>query len=80
MDNKVDFKEIWDKINEYNNFFIEINKETYYNMAKSSKIIKDLSSAKEKSFDIKRALLVQIYSMKLALENIENRINDFLKK
>lgn len=32
--------EIWTIFNEYNDFFTKLNKETYYNMAKSNKIIK----------------------------------------
>lgn len=72
--------EIWAILNEYNEFFTKINKETYYNMAKSTKMIKDIKSKQANDYyDIKRLLKVQIYSMQLALEDIETKIKEFLE-
>ncbi len=73
--------EIWTIFNEYNDFFTKLNKETYYNMAKSNKIIKDIKNKQTNTYyDLVRLLKIQIYSMTLALEEINNKIMKFLEE
>lgn len=62
--------EIWTIFNEYNDFFTKLNK-----------IIKDIKNKQTNTYyDLVRLIKIQIYSMTLALEEINNKIMKFLEE
>lgn len=73
--------EIWSIINEYNDFLVKLNKETYYSIVKTNKLLKDIKEKRINDYhDIARLLKIQIYSIKLTLEDINSKIIEFLEE
>ena len=73
--------EIWSIINEYNDFLVKLNKETYYSIVKTNKLLKYIKEKQINDYhDISRLLKIQIYSIKLTLEDINSKIIEFLEK
>lgn len=73
--------EIWSIINEYNDFLVKLNKETYYSIVKTNKLLKDIKEKRINDYhDIARLLKIQIYSIKLTLEDINSKIIEFMEE
>lgn len=73
--------EIWSIINQYNDFLVKLNKETYYSIVKTNKLLKDIKEKRINDYhDIARLLKIQIYSIKLTLEDINSKIIEFLEE
>lgn len=73
--------EIWSIINQYNDFLVKLNKETYYSIVKTNKLLKDIKEKRINDYhDIARLLKIQIYSIKLTLEDINSKIIEFMEE